>query len=469
MTEDAAELAVIGIALEHPKILANGSRPALTSAHFRQPHTGQVWDCMLALADTGVPVDPIVLANHLQQVERQPQQLRQMLGVVEAATGHAGVRDNLDHYVELVSESYRRRRLDDLAATIRSRLDQGDDPAKITTTIRQSIEETAATEAGSTYRFVSGGSFILDLPSLPAALWGKDSDVLLADGEALIIAGSQGTGKTTLGQQLALGRAGFPENSQLLGYPIEPGGRVLYLAMDRPRQASRSFRRMVGAAWRSELDARITVWPGPPPQDLARHPEILTRLCQAAEADTCIVDSVKDAAIGLTDDEVGAGWNRARQLALVNGVQLVELHHLRKTLGREQARAQSLDDLYGSTWITAGAGSVILLAGQPGEDVVELRHLKQPAAEVGPLRVRHDHAAGRSSIEVEPDLVELAGSGDGITAIDAAAALFDTRKPSRGQKEQARRRLGKLTHTGLLVEVSIADSGGNEPTRWRPK
>jgi len=90
------------------------------------------------------------------------------------------------------------------------------------------------------------------------------------------------------------------------------------------------MRRMVGGAWRAELDARLSVWPGPPPYDLARYPALLLKLRQQANADTVIVDSLKDAAIGLKDDDVGAGYNRARQHATTAGVQVIELHHIRK-------------------------------------------------------------------------------------------------------------------------------------------
>lgn len=182
------------------------------------------------------------------------------------------------------------------------------------------------------YEFTPGGSFILDTDPTPQALWGSGDQVLWADGEALINSGPQGVGKTTLTQQLGLGRCGFEEYAELLGFRITPGQkRVLYLAMDRPKQIARSFRRMVGEAWRAELDARLVVWQGPPPNDLARYPSLLLKLCQQADADTVIVDSLKDAALKLSDDDVGAGYNRARQLAIVSGVQVIELHHLRKS------------------------------------------------------------------------------------------------------------------------------------------
>ena len=50
------------------------------------------------------------------------------------------------------------------------------------------------------------------------------------------------------------------------------------------------------------------MWQGPPPWDLAKNAGLLLALCQAAEAGTVIRDSLKDAAVGLSDDEVGTGW-----------------------------------------------------------------------------------------------------------------------------------------------------------------
>ena len=61
---------------------------------------------------------------------------------------------------------------------------------------------------------------------------------------------------------------------------------------------------------RAELDERLRIWPGPPPHDLARHPSLLARLCDQAGADTVVIDSLKDAALKLSEDEVGAAYNR---------------------------------------------------------------------------------------------------------------------------------------------------------------
>lgn len=43
-------------------------------------------------------------------------------------------------------------------------------------------------------------------------------------------------------------------------------------------------------------------------------------MCAEADADTVFVDSLKDAAIGLSEDQPGAGYNRARQGLLQPGL-----------------------------------------------------------------------------------------------------------------------------------------------------
>jgi hypothetical protein len=105
----------------------------------------------------------------------------------------------------------------------------------------------------------------------------------------------------------------------------------------------RSFHRIVGEEHRAQLHEHLTVWQGPPPGDLAKYPSLLLELCKQACADAVIVDSLKDAAVGLSADEVGAGYNRARQNACAAGVQVLELHHLRKALTRIEAEHRTID------------------------------------------------------------------------------------------------------------------------------
>lgn len=338
-------------------------------------------------------------------------------------------------------------------------------------------EEQAAlakAQADDAARVHDGATFLLDLPPTPPALWGKGEDILWARGEALMIAGPQGVGKTTVAGQLLRAVAGI--TGEVLGFPVEPcERRVLYLAMDRPEQARRNLARMFADAeaeiGRSYLAEILRFWSGPPPVDFAADPAGLLRLAQQHDADVVFVDSLKDAAVGLSKDEVGAGYNRARQLALAEGVQLVELHHVVKN-GADGGKPNNINGIYGSTWLTSGAGSVVLLWGEPGDPIVDFLHLKQPMNEVGPLKVLHNRETGISEVfhDEDTDVMVLARrcATGGISANEAAARMFSMEKPSNAQVEKARRKLRKLVEQGLLTERAEMDGKGGRGhgTRW---
>jgi hypothetical protein len=337
--------------------------------------------------------------------------------------------------------------------------------APIGTLTRPEVETIAAVNGDrpplrSGREVQAGGAFVLDVPDDVPAVWGSGDDVLWASGEPLMICGPQGVGKTTLAQQLALARAGVLE-PELLGYPVAVDERpVLYIAADRPAQAARSMRRMVTDEQRGELDKRLLAWRGPLPftitDDQRRFADWLTSL----GVGTVVIDSLKDMAVGLTEDAIGAAVNMALQEVVARGIEVGNLHHQRK--GQDGKRPKSLEDVYGSTWLTAGHGSVILLWGEAGDPYVSLSHLKQPASEVGPLDVQHDHNRGRSSLPGAVDLLDLAAKG--VTVLDAASAIYDTSSPNRNQRERARRRLDKLTDAGRVRKVP--GEGSNPGTYW---
>lgn len=313
-------------------------------------------------------------------------------------------------------------------------------------------------------QMVSGAQFVLDLPPGVPAVWGSGTDVLWAEGEALMITGPQGVGKTTLIGQVLRALLGLSDDP-VLGLPILPQGRVLYLAMDRPRQIARSLHRTFSSADRTVLEDRLVIWQGPPPQDIAANTGLLLNLAEDAAADVVIIDSLKDAAIGLSKDEVAAAYNRARQAVLRSGRQIAELHHIVKR--REaQVGPPGVGDVYGSTWLTSGAGSVVMLNGEPGDPIVSFRHLKQPADEVGPFRLLHDQDTGRMSIDHQTDILALVRQcgSDGLSAKMAAAQMFETLNPDKSTIEKARRRLDRMVTAGLLVKIG-GERGGNQGTR----
>jgi replicative DNA helicase len=297
---------------------------------------------------------------------------------------------------------------------------------------------------------IDGAAFALDAPVKVPALWGEGESVAWASGEPLCIVGPQGVGKTTLANQLVLSRMGLAERA--LNLPVAQGsGKVLLLALDRPAQLARALRRLVGEDQREVLAERLVVWRHRLPFELAREPNALATMAADLGADTVVLDAAKDTGLRLTEDAGGAALNDALQAVVEAGAEVVFTHHQRKATA-ENRKPKTLADVYGSTWITAGCGSVLLLWGEPGDAVVDLSHLKQPADEIGPLTVTHDHRRGTTRVEADdrPVLLDVIRERGTVTAREAAAALFGTPEPERNQVAKARRRLEKLADDGAL-------------------
>lgn len=298
---------------------------------------------------------------------------------------------------------------------------------------------------------IPGGTFVLDTPAVPRAVWGSGNNVLAAEGEPTMITGLTGVGKTTLVQQVVKGRM---KGGDVLGFPVVADERpVLYLACDRPVQAARSFRRMFDEDDRRLLNDRLVVWRGALPHDLSREPEVLSAMAEKYGAGMVVIDSLKDVVAKLTGDEEANRANLAFQGLMVMGVELLVLHHHRKNQPGEIKQRPSLANIYGSTWLTAGMGNVLYIAGEAGDIVVELNHLKQSVNDVGPIQIRHDHDRGETTVdEGNVDLVAVMASpayaSCGLTALDAAKLIFGADKPRKNDVEKARRKLDEIVKRG---------------------
>lgn len=294
------------------------------------------------------------------------------------------------------------------------------------------------------------GGFILDEPDV-TAVWGEGQEVLWAAGEVLLVAGPAGAGKSTLAQQLCLSMIGVNE-PELLGLPVAVLGghkKVLYVAADRPRQVARSMRRMVGESDRGVLNHRMVFWPGRLLKTVTQEPTVLAYLAQALGAGVVVVDSLKDVVSNLNDDDAGVAIGAAFQAVTDLGIELIALHHYRKSPSGGGGE-RSIDDSYGSALITAKAGSVIFLEGTAGAEVIQLHHQKQPADVVGPMSVLRDRESGGMSVEERVDLVAVCQALGTLTARQAADAL-GLENPSPADLKRVKRQLGKLVTSGRLV------------------
>jgi replicative DNA helicase len=331
--------------------------------------------------------------------------------------------------------------------------------------------ETATERVITTNRgLIDGETFVFEIPAGVPAVWGDGDLVAWPSGEPLLIVGPAGVGKTTIAQQITLALCGI--STHVLGMPVvQHFEKVLYIAADRPRQAQRSLSRMVTDDHRELLRNRLVVWRGPLEKDLVADPEQLVRLCDKTGVQAIIIDSLKDIALDLSKDETGGRVNRALQLVVSEGIELGALHHQRKSMNGHIVKPKALDDVYGSTWITAGAGSVILVWGEPGDPEVEISHLKQPAGDIGPFKVMHSHLAGHSEVSGAIDLLAMARRDHrGLTAQALATVLFSVNAPTPKQVEKARRKLEDAVTRGALVRIDGAKGGGDvrSPTRYHP-
>lgn len=241
--------------------------------------------------------------------------------------------------------------------------------------------------------FLVGGSPLSSVEFLAGnqhefvTLWGEGDQILWAAGEPLLICGGDGVGKTSIAQQVAIAMV---KGGSVLGYPVSRVDRpVLYIAADRPKQARRSLGRMVKPEDYELLEQMLYVHTG--------HFSIkeITSAAGGVGAGTIFVDTLGAVVHNPGSDESGLEIYHSLQEACGVGVDVCLIHHARKR--GEQWRG--LDEVYGSRWITAPCGSILFLSGHAGSSEVFLRHLKQPDAAVGPGKVYHDHAQGRSFLE----------------------------------------------------------------------
>jgi replicative DNA helicase len=325
---------------------------------------------------------------------------------------------------------------------------------------------------------VSGGTFALDIPPGVPAVWGEGERVLWAEGEGLMVAGPQGVGKTTLTLQLACGLAGLSGFETLLDLPVKPlpaGRRVLYLALDRPRQIARALRRIVEPEDRARLDERILVWAGPLDFDVVKEPLALARWAVEIGVGAVVVDSLKDVVDALSDEQAASNFNSAMQECLAEGIEFLILHHPRKA-NADNKRPSKLDDVHGSGNLTRGLGSIVYLYGEAGETLVEFLHLKQPAETVRGFLVMHDHAAGRSTAfgfsaglsgrdpktKRQRRIAELA-----LAAGSTGIGLEDVERECGVTDRTARKDLAALVEAGALTECE-RNLGGRDGKfkRW---
>ena len=467
-----AEQAVLGACMHNDKAV-DAVRNLLEPGDFYRPAHETLWRAFLKLRAAQAPTDPIALADHL----RDEGDLSRVGGVdyLHVLASMLASADNAEYYAQIVRRKAELRALKATGIrTIQRAVSPGADPDEIRTAIEEDVraERERALASGNSRLsryMVDGWDFVTKTGADKEPLWGTREQTAWASGESLMIVGAPGVGKTTIAHQVVLARLGL--QSSVLDLPVAEGKRVLYLAMDRPQQIARAMARLVQPHNEQHLRERLRVWEGPLPVSLDKEPDLLAELAAAHDADTIVIDSLKDAVSTLVDDTLALAFQNARMRALRAGVQLMELHHQRKA-SADALRGQrpTLDRVYGSTWLTSGAGSVLFIAGEAGDPAVTIHHLKTVTGEIGPLPVIHDHQRGTTRVELTLDPEALVRAApDGLTTRELATMLTGDPNPDRADTEKARRHLDRLVKKGLAnkTEGSAGGTGGGQQARYR--
>jgi len=187
-------------------------------------------------------------------------------------------------------------------------------------------------------------------------------------------------------------------------------------------------------------------------------PTMIYEAAVQADAQIVFLDSGKDIANGPLKEESSAkALMDAIQVCIANNVDIVMLHHPRKLPQDNTKKEMDIDDVYGSAWLTAGSGSVLLVQGLPGQGIFKLTQLKAPSTFVPAFDVLVDYHTGTLTKQTIRDLGQwLKQSGMPTTVRQAVA--FVTREaeedvdPDSAPYKDTKRKLQKL-HTDGLVTV----------------
>jgi replicative DNA helicase len=182
-------------------------------------------------------------------------------------------------------------------------------------------------------------------------------------------------------------------------------------------------------------------------------PEIFYEAAVEVGAQLVILDSIKDLVSEVSLDRSGQAYTDAAQICVANGVEVIALHHPRKATADGRTRLD-LDSVYGSAWITAGAGSVIALNGAPGAGIAKLQQLKMPSEEVGPFDIDFDYDLGTVTTIGRRDLGQWIYTQGTATTAEAVRYLVGKDDPTDAEKRKIRRKLNRLQTDGEITSTS---------------
>jgi hypothetical protein len=194
--------------------------------------------------------------------------------------------------------------------------------------------------------------------------------------------------------------------------PLPEDQTVIYLTADRPIQIMEGLQRGLTEVMRAELRRRLKIWPGPPPMglDTSAGRLWLLRKVEEVNAGLVFIDSRKDVGDVMEAREVNR-LNRLTKQLDADGVEVFIPHHNIQSADGPNL-PPDLTHVFGHREVYSGSGSVLMIKGKKGGEVVKLHQVK-PIRDFHPMvTVRWDKPAGRGLVEaplakIDGDQIEV--------------------------------------------------------------
>jgi hypothetical protein len=136
-------------------------------------------------------------------------------------------------------------------------------------------------------------------------------------------------------------------------------------------------------------------------------------------------------------------------------MQWVEDHHNRKQQ-QGQGRTNTIEDVYGSRWLTAGTGSILSMWTEDEQaPVVDIRQIKSPGELLPHLKVTVDRQAGLMASGVKPDpITYVRGFGPTGVSVEEYARFSGQSRNAARNWLNARMKSGQFEHAPVAGGVT---------------
>lgn len=218
--DETAEKAILGAALYDPRVTA---ATRLAGDEFYQLVHGEMWDAIHAVHAQGLAPDAATVLPRIPPGQRQ-HAAALLLDVVGL-----GVAANADAYATTIRDRAERRRIASVLDGARQRLDQPDTAADDTIAyLERHVTTGGALDQAAETLWTMDEFLDRDMPELSWVIPG-----LLAEGERLILTGTEGMGKSILMRQLGVMVSAGLDPFSLAAVPSK---RVLFVDCENPER-----------------------------------------------------------------------------------------------------------------------------------------------------------------------------------------------------------------------------------------